>query len=407
MRPRKHVPTLAAIFLTLSFTLPVQAAEPAAAPLGADARIVTELAGRGGPIAVEGQLTGRNGKPTGGTIEAFAWPIETLESHLPDGASVDRIAVAAAQVGANGKFQLRLDSASLPPGYVSSAGQVDLELVAWNADGQTQSFTSVRSHSADGTSLWVNPTAPEDVSASQAAAHGARASLALTEARTSGPSTSEALTTETSTSAAGGVEPQLGIPVCPPSVLVSSHNVWVLIGRSMNYNSTQTSWMVDGASQSITLGVATSAQSTVGYKLSGTSSTTSGINFDWAPSSSDRRYYTQVNYGKYRFTCAGVTSYTFRPRFTTGGYTETLISYNPSWANCVTVSAGTWSRNTTQGSTTSFSGGVEAFGVISLNLSFESTYSSNRALNYRQTATRRLCGNNNVPSLAGEIEGEA
>ena len=225
MRPRKHVLPVATIFLTLSFTLPVHAAEPAAAPLGADTRTVTELAGRGGPIAVEGQLTGRNGKPTSGTIEAFAWPVETLESHVPDGATVDRIAVAAAQVGANGKFQLRLDSASLPPGYLSGAGQVDLELVAWNADGQTQSFTSVRSHIANGTSLWVSPTAPEDVSASQAAAHSARASLALTEARMSAPSTSEALTTtEASTSAAGGVAPQLGIPVCPPSVLVSSHN---------------------------------------------------------------------------------------------------------------------------------------------------------------------------------------
>jgi hypothetical protein len=339
---------------------------------------------------LEGQLLDQNGKPTAGTVAAVAWPNQAVVASIGVGAEVPTLAVAAAPVGRDGRFVLQLDPKVLPADYLAGDGQVDLELIAWNGKSQRHWFTSARTDAIGDQQVWVHPTADANPSANQGAEKTPQGSITLSDAMQAQQS-----------------QPEPQVAPCYPPILVSTHNVWVMIGRSMNYNVTQDSWMSAGSSQSITLGVAVSSQSAAGYSASGTTSTTTGVTFTWQTTTDDRNYYVETQYGKYRQTCFGVTQYTFRPRTPTGGFKQQLISYNPNWTRCAGVSAGVWSRTVTQGNTTSFSAGVSAVGHIGINLSFESSYSTNRTLNYHQTVARHLCGNNNSPSLAGEIEGAA
>ena len=392
MRVSRRVLAAIVVAFTLTSTLPVRAADPTRAPVGVDVGQIARLANNSGPIAVEGQLVDSRGRPSSGTIQAFAWPTEAVLSKIRTGAPVQKLAVSAARVGTDGRFSLRLARSLLPADYVSANGQVDLELIAWSASAQRRWFVSVRSDSAGGEPVWVLPVAPKNLSASSAADKRVNAAIALTEPLQAAPAQQSG--------------PTPNLPVCPPSVLISTHNVYVLIGRSMNNESGQTSWMHDGSSHSVTLGVAVSSQSAIGYSASGTSSTTTGVDFTWAGSSSDRRYYVQTQYGKYRFVCAGVVQYTFKPRVPTGGFTQSTSSFNAAWSNCAPVSPGTWTRVRTDGNTTKFGAGVEAAGHIGINLSFESNYSSTRTLNYKLTLTGRVCGSNNLPSLASEVEAE-
>jgi hypothetical protein len=392
MRVSRRLLVLIVIAFTLTSTLPVRGAEPTRAPVGVDASLVAKLIAASGPVAVTGQLLDARGNPTRGTIEAFAWPTEAVYSKIKVGESIERVPVAAAVAGPSGVFNLRLDRASLGRDYVSAGGQVDLELIAWSASDQRTWFTSVQSSTFGGASIWLSPTDRRSSTGGRTTSTGVSATIRLTDPL------------KVAAAVDGGT---IAIPVCTAPILISTHNVMVRIGRSMNNESGQTSWMKDGTSHSVTLGVAVSYQSTVGFSASGTATTTSGVEFTWASSSSDRMYYRQVQYGKNRFTCAGVTQYSFRPRQPTGGNNAILTSFNPSWSNCAPVSAGTWVRSRTDGNTTAFSGGVESAGHIGINLSFNSNYSSTRTLNYKLTQSGRVCGSNNLPAYASEVEAES
>ena len=391
MRVSRRTSVAIAIALTLGSTLPVQGAEPTRAPVGVDARVVAQLVNRSGPVAVSGQLLDANGRPTRGSVQAYAWPTEAVFSKIPIGGSINRIPVAAAFTGPDGRFSLRLDRAGLTRSYVSANGQVDLELIAWSATRQRTWFTSVQSATVGGSTVWLSPTASRATSGSASVRTGVQASIRLTD--------------PLKTAKVDGAV--VAAPPCTAPILISTHNVMVRIGRTMTNEAGQTSWMKDGFEHSVTLGVAVSTQSNVGFSASGTATTTSGVEFTWVASSSDRMYYREVQYGKSRFTCAGVTQYSFRPRQPTGGNDVILTSFNPSWSNCAPISAGTWVRSRTDGNSTFFSGGVESAGKIGINLSFQSNYSSTRTLNYKTTQSGRVCGSNNLPAYASEVEAES
>ena len=391
MRVSRRISAAIAIVLTLGSTVPTAAAEPTPTPAGVDARVVAELVRNSGPVAVGGQLLDANGNPTAGSLQAYAWPTEAVFSNIKIGGAIERVPVAAAIAGPAGTFSLRLDRASLGRDYVSASGQVDLELIAWSASGQRTWFTSVQSATAGGTSHWLSPTARGSTTSGKTTSSSVQATIRLTDPLRAAEED-------------GGI---MAVAACTAPVLISTHNVMARIGRSMTNESGQTSWMRDGVSHTVTLGVGTSSQSATGYSASGTATTTSGVEFTWASSGSDRQYYRQVQYGKARFTCAGVTQYSFRPRQPTGGNSVILISLNPSWSNCAPVSAGTWVRSRTDGNTTTFSAGVEAAGTIGINLSYNSNYSSTRTLNYKLTQSGRVCGSNNLPAFASEVEAES
>ena len=66
------------------------------------------------PILLEGVLVGPGGKPTEGTVVAYAWPNEDTERLLKVGDTVPTVMVAKAFADKSGQFELRLDSSSVP-----------------------------------------------------------------------------------------------------------------------------------------------------------------------------------------------------------------------------------------------------------------------------------------------------
>jgi hypothetical protein len=364
----------------------VGAGEPAGdIPVGIDPAGFSALLDNTSPVAVEGQLLSTGGSGTEGRVEALAWPTAKLLASLPVGVPFYTPPVGAAVTNTDGSFRIRLSADSVPRDYIDEDGQVDLELIAWDGEHQRSWFVSIQSRVADGELLWVSPTTGDDLTAS-AARGPVTAAITLSEPLTNGGS--------------------LAKPTCV-EVLRATYNVWSQLGDGLVYNFTQYNWMSHSSSHSMTVGVATSSSGS-SWSASGSTGTTTGVTFTWAERNSDRYFDVQVQYGKFETFCQGVsTGFTFKARFPTGGYRERLVSYNPSWTNCAPVSAGTWSRTSSSGNHFALGFGVDASPYIGIDLSLDTNYGSTRTLYIRQTVSRHVCGSNNVPSLAGRIEGEA
>lgn len=195
----------------------------------------------------------------------------------------------------------------------------------------------------------------------------------------------------------------LAVPGCGWG-LVSSSNVNEVVARTTPTTG-QTGSASFTSSQTHTIGVATSGSGTYGsWSASGTSSITSGFEQTWATSSSLRDYRAQVTMGKYEYSTACGGGWKFQARFHTGGTSTATVSA-PSYSNCASVSAGTWSRTSSSGSSHSLSAGLQASGVLGINLSASRQYSTTSKISYTQSGTKSVCGSNNVPSLAALVDG--
>lgn len=362
--------------------------EPApGAPLGVDPATVPLIADNTSPVAVQGRLTLADGSPTAGTVEALAWPSAAVLAKIGIGVAFTPVAVGSAVAGADGTFSLRLALSKIPQDYVSQSGQVDLQLEAWNVSQQGHSSISVTAGAYGTEQIWVEPTAGPDL-ASIVSRRTPLAVIALNEPL--GLASAPAVAAK---------------PACV-DVLRTTYNVWSQIGDGLQYTSGQFAYLSDSSTHGATVGVGYSVAGSV-WSVSGSASTTTGVSFTWPEASSDRYFDAQIQYGKFETLCQGVhTAWWFRPRFPTGGYRERLISYNPSWTNCAPVSAGLWSRTSTSGNHWNLSTAVDASGVIGIDLSLDTNYGSTRVLYIHNTASRHVCGNNNVPALAGRVEGD-
>jgi hypothetical protein len=188
--------------------------------------------------------------------------------------------------------------------------------------------------------------------------------------------------------------------------LLSTSDRWVVIGETWPYGSDR-GWMESSSSHSLTVGMAVSSSGTYGsWNASGSSTSSSGVTFEWAESSADRDYRVQERFGKYRLWCSTSgwrNDYREKYVLSTGGYTNVLLGTRPNYANCSPVGAGLWKRNASTGNHSVFATGVKISSLLGIDLSVDTNYASTRILNYRLATPGKVCGSDAVPSLAGKV----
>lgn len=350
------------------------AAAPAAGvPLGVDA--VALSAASTGQVVATGTLEDGGGHPTPGLVAVLAWPNETFNRTLSPGSSVATPTVGWARTAADGSFAVRVDPASIAADFTGANGVVNFSAIGWTSKSQGIWMFSARVGNA-----------------------------AATPERLAIPADRPLMTTTSLSSPAqggpgGGISPQSCM-----YVLQSSYDAMATVGRTIPYGS-DTGWMSSQSSHTLTLGAATSSSGTYGsWSQSGTTSTTMGVTFTWAESTAYRSYSDQMRYGKYRLYCngLGMNDYTEMVQYPTGGYGTASIGWS-SYANCAPVSMGVWQRDSSSGNHFAMSVGVAISGLLGINLSSDANYASTHIIYYRLVASGKVCGDNNVPSLASNI----
>jgi hypothetical protein len=389
------VPALVLGGITPSWVLRVVGSEVPAIPRDVDQVAFNRLADSSrskAPTVLAGTLTADE-TATAGTVVAYAWPNQELERTLQPGDQVSLVPVAKATADSAGRYELRLATADLPASHISDSGLVNLELVAWNATELGRTTVSVQAVTLGTERVWVDPLEAPAVAAGSRPVADARVSVAVRLAEPMVPAVT------------GGPDSALAVPGCGYA-LQSSYNAWEVVGRTTPASG-QTGSASMTSTHTHTIGVGTSTSGSSGsWSANGTYSISSGFSQDWTASSSLRNYRAQVTMGKYAYTCAGVIhSYKTQARYHTGGtYTQTVTA--PTYSNCVTISAGVWSRTSTSGYAHSLSAGLQATGTLGINLSASRQYSSTVKISYHQTVAKHVCGNNAVPAKAGLIDGQ-
>lgn len=339
-----------------------------------------------GPVVAVGTLVDADGLPAAGTVAVTAWPDETFNRTLGIGSQVVTPTVGWARAGSDGSFTLRVDPRLLGADYVSPDGVVNLVAIGW-----TQ--TSQGSWAFPATVGFTMASFTSSTSSSPTAA--ARFTITAKDRRTSAGDL-----TSSSATLTGNV-----VPLASCSwLLQSSYDAMTVIGQTWPYG-LDTGWMSSDTSHSMTVGVAASTSGTYGsWSANGTSITSSGVTFTWAESTAYRNYQVQLRYGKYRLACGGLlmNSYSEMVQYPTGGFTTASIS-GSSLSQCVPVSMGVWQRVQSNGNHFTLAGGVLIAPLLGINLSVDTDYATSHILYYRLTADGKVCGDNNVPSLASNV----
>lgn len=334
-------------------------------------------------MVATGRLLDADGRPSPGTVALVAWPNEAWNRAAGVGATIPTPTVGWAAAGSDGWFTLRIDPALVTVDYVNTDGRVNLEAIGWTSNHQgSWSFAAPIPGVVDATSVVAAPIIT------------VRASLPLA-------GRGERSVTAT---LPGAVAPLAG-EICSYRLLSTSDR-WVVIGETWPYGSDK-GWMQSSSSHSVTVGVAISGSGTYGsWTASGSSTSSSGVTFEWAESSAARDYRVQERFGKYRLWCSASgwrNDYREKYVLSTGGFSNASLSTRPNYANCAPVGAGLWKRDASTGNHSVFAAGVKISSLLGIDLSVDTNYASTRVLKYRLATPGRVCGSDAAPALAGKV----
>ena len=373
---------LAATALVPSATF---AASPNLTPGVVDASILRTVTT--GQVVANGTLADSRGRATSGTVAALAWPAESLNKTFKVGDRIPTPTVGWASAGANGAFTLRVDRSKVPSGYLSSSGQLDLVVFGWSAghQGQWSMSTTLSSGSAMGS------LAPMSLRASSQANISIRMNDSVIQ---SAPSAM-------SRTAAAAVSPYV---VGCYYVLKATYNALDNVAESYPWFYTTMSRFSIAYSHGLTLGAAASSGGAFGtYRSSGSYSSSAGVALTWSPSSANRIYQIQTEYGKYQNIC---TPWLVKPITPTGGAATVYpgwTSFCNSGYNVPEPGGVEFKRYSSSGYHFNETGGVQTSPFIGINLSVDSNYSTDTWVSYTFGQNSKLCGNNTWPANAGRI----
>jgi hypothetical protein len=314
-----------------------------------------------------GRLLDREGRPAVGRVAILAWPGTSIKRHLQIGDSFVTPTVGFARVGREGRIELRIDPGLIPAEYIEADGSVDLEAIGW-----TSARMGLRKFVAKVRNGEVRATESVDVRLE----HG--------------------LITKDSKGQA--ITPQTHCSVINYSTYVS----WGHSGRAWPYGSDK-GWMKISNSHSTTVGNAFSVSGAYGsWSQSGTESSSLGVTFEFAESIYYRAFATSYRYSKSQDSCSlQWYSYHLNP---VGTSITTSPGAKPSMTRCFAQAAGVWERNATKGSAFSLAVGMKTGPTLGVDLSLSTQYSSSRILKYRLVSNGKLCGSNNDPAYASEVQ---
>ena len=122
------------------------------------------------PIALTGSVV-RDGRGIAADIVVVAWPHQDFLAALPEGEVVPLVTVAAVRSRPSGSYSVPIDPTSLPPDYLNSDGQLDLEIAVADSTSQMVWHTSARaSRNQQGGRSWIDTRGSQRVGAADVAA---------------------------------------------------------------------------------------------------------------------------------------------------------------------------------------------------------------------------------------------
>jgi hypothetical protein len=334
-----------------------------------------------GPIVAEGTLVDANGNPVAGDVGALAMPNEqlarVLNRTLKPGDPITTPTVGWAAASSDGAFALRIDPLLIPSGYRSLAGFVNLELIGWNASSEGE---------------WLLPASMPGALSRTMTVPAARVVRSVT------------LRLKQPVVAPPARRTRPGSPTVCSWLFNASYTAWDEVGESQPFLSL--SGFSINTSQSNSLGTAASSNNgTKGsWSADGSASNSSGVSTSSSQNDWNRFYEIQSLYWKLRLSCAPWDFLT-QPEYPTGGYTWVSTAF-VDWGSryCTPEGSGTtWKHDTGDGYSFSLGGGVLAASILGINLSLNSSYSSDRQVTYYFPSASALEGSNDYPSRASRI----
>ena len=393
MRNRKRARISLVVAIALAAAVAPAASVTAATPAVdwlSGVRDSTEL---GGAVAVSGQLRDSAGRAASGQAVLMVWPPQEVVSKMKVGDSIKMFPVGKTAVGADGHFSLRWDPAIPLSEFTSSFGTVDLEVLAEGPAGG----------SAYALSRSVAPAA--DGRMALAASGGAALSKAPSVALTLAPGLGTAR-------GSNGVPAPAALDKVPPIYCINKLKVvyapvWYLVAELYpGPDATVDFTYSTGTTASLGIGISASG-SGLTFSQSGkvTVGSSGTVNFATVPKNQRRVEETQWRYGKWDVSCPLYPHFEARPHTWIGGSTYYNAASTPTANYCTTYRNGD-KPEIDQHQAVEWSNGVKMDGIIGVDLSSTTGFTTKAAQKWTFTADGRLCGTNAYPFQARTTVGK-
>ena len=340
-------------------------------------------------------------------VSVALWPTAVNDESLPDGSRALLHTVDATMTNISGSgATVDIDPNAIPAGFVDEGGLVDFEVDVFDTASGWEGTTALTARSAalGSGSVWADPLyAVEDLEAEGA---GVRADGGVPVA-----------TAELTVTAEGSaVAKELAPADCNytyTTTMLGHRSVWSRVGSTFvnaDWVSEAAFGFTSGVEHTWKFGIGSSTDNS-SFSASGTKTVKSDWGFNFAKNNSFRAYKVQVDFGRFevrRYSdCTGTSRYfyKFRARHTTGGVESESLSSKPGYTNCAPLNAtGEWHRESSNGNGYKASGGIEAAGVIGINLDAERQYSVSKKYTYWPNSTnKKICGSDLAPAYASNV----
>ncbi|CAN7445032.1 hypothetical protein LJR045_002936 [Microbacterium sp. LjRoot45] len=313
-------------------------------------------------------------------VELIAWPSNAVLSGLAYDADVPTKVVAVDRTSSSGSFKLTPSVTSLYP-YASAEGFVDFEVVVF-ADGyQSSQF------------LESTPV-PSNPNARSAEASAATLSTSLGTFTMSASTDTHANSTGDATLAPD----PLKFSSCGWRKRDSAGAKWVAVGAAYVKKTGITAKFTYRTNSESKLGIAVRMGGSAGaWRASGTSTVTvdSTDGFPLLTGNASRRWRTQWEYFNFKRRC-GQEEMVRAVNFI-GGTSSVSLSGTPSTVGlCAQYEAGS-DKEKTNGTASTFTGGVDLGPAIGIDVNAQSNYSSNTKIFIDFTSAATLCGTTGTP----------
>lgn len=342
-----------------------------------------------GDAVVTGHVHDGRGRPAGGRAVLVAFPPQEVMSAAKVGDSVRLRPVGKASIDPTGTFALRVDPAIRLRDFASKSGVVDLEVLVAGPSGSTSHAFSRHLDSA-------GRIAPETSRIRGTRTRTSSSTVDLTVEQAATPTRSE------------GTRRLAAPPIYCTSTLKQLYSpVWVLVAELYPGPRATVDFTYAAGAQS-TLGVGISVSGSAGSFSQGgkiTVGSSGSVNFATVPQNQRRVEETQWRYAKWDVSCPTAPHYEARPHSWVGGSTYYTPASTPSAPYCTPYLAGDRPA-IDQHKAIEWSNGVRISGIIGVDLSTTTGFTTKAAQQWTFLSNGRLCGTNDYPFQARTTVGK-
>ena len=357
-----------------------------------------------GPVLVRGTLTNGTGNGSVGKIAVLAWPDSQVLANSHAGNILSFPTIGWGTTDAQGNFTVRVDPALIPAGYEGSDGQLNVMLKGWTAnyEGDWQLSVKMPSTASVASPLTTTSKAVTTLTATPTISDPVVVTLSqpLNSAHSASP-TSQAMTPAYVTSCSG----KIGVGLYDTG---TRYYPMAAVNEGLTMYTNDWADATITSSHSVTVGSMESASGAYGsFHTDGSSTTSASFTVDWQHRTGLYKYEAQTEYARYIYCVGGVQEDVYlQPLFMTGG-SQIASNVRFAAAQCAPVPKNsTFQRDWTTGEDFKWSVGVDLKGYVGVDTSVDTSWSTSHNVTYGiyTTTTEKICGNDNVPSLASRVE---